>query len=114
MLQRYNTETESPSCDNSWPRTDDDLLNPAQDNSNDKHYISDIPPPMSLPRAKVATIKRHSLSTMFHSRNSIPLQSDSIDHSHQLPDNEYHEDFKYNIPLEEKFHQQKQTNLQEL
>jgi hypothetical protein len=112
MLLLYNTESASPSYDSSWTRSVG-LLNPSKD-SNDDHYIPDLPPPVSLPRAKVATIQRHPLSTIFQSRNLLQPHQEYIDNSHQLPINEYNEDFRYNIPLEERFNQQKITDVQEL
>jgi hypothetical protein len=69
---------------------------------------------MSLPRAKVATIQRRPISTLFHARNLLHPQSENIDHPHQLPLNEYNDDFLYNIPLQERFHQKKIADVQEL
>jgi hypothetical protein len=112
MLIRYNTESASPSYDSSW-MCPSGLLNPTKDN-NDDHYIPDLPSPMPLPRAKVATVQRHPISTMFHQRSSLHLQDEYTDHSHQQPINEYHEDFRYNVPFQERFHQQKITRGQEL
>jgi len=112
MLLRYNAESASPSYDSSWTRSVG-LLNPSKDSSDD-HYIPDLPPPISLPRAKVATVQHRPLSTMFHSRNSLHPHPEYIDHSHQLPMNEYNEDFLYNIQLQERFPQQKITSIQEL
>jgi hypothetical protein len=112
MLLRYNAESASPSYDSSWTRSVG-LLNPSKDSSDD-HYIPDLPPPISLPRAKVATVQHRPLSTMFHSRNSLHPHPEYIDHSHQLPTNEYNEDFLYNIQLQERFPQQKITSIQEL
>lgn len=106
MLHRYHSEGESPSYDSSWTRSSG-LLNPGKDISDD-HFLPDLsvtsPPPISLPRAKVATIQRHPLSSMLHSRNSFHPNTENIDHVHQLPLNAYNE----------QFHQQKITNMQEL
>ncbi len=110
MLLRYNNEVGSSSYDNSWTRAAD-LLNPSKGSNSNDHFIPDIPPATSLPRANVATIQRHRLSTMFQSRNSFHLQPE---HSHHLPINDYNEEFQYNIPLQEKFHQQKVKNVQEI
>ena len=112
MLLRYNTESASPSYDSSWAHSDS-LLNPSKESSND-NYKLDISGPMPLPRAKVATIQRHPISTMFYSRNSFHPQIEYTNHSHQRPLSEYNDDFRYNVPLQEIFHQQKITNVQEL
>jgi hypothetical protein len=112
MLVHYNRESASPSYDNSWTHSAD-LLNPTKD-SNDDHFISDIPSSMSLPRAKVATVQRQTTSTMFHSRNSLRPPSEHLDQPYQLPINEYDEDFRCNIPLQERFHHKKPTNIEEL
>lgn len=113
MLLRYNTESASPSYESSWGHSDS-LLNPSKDSSNE-NYKLDIPANMSLPRAKVATIQRHPISTIFHSRNPLHPQAEYTRHPHQeQPMIEYNEDFRYNIPLNERFHQQKITSVQEL
>jgi hypothetical protein len=112
MLLRYNTEAASPTYDSPWTRSAG-LLNPSKDNSDD-HYIPDLPPPVSLPRAKVATVQRHPISTMFHSWNSLQSQSEYVDHSHQQPISEYNEDLQYNIPLQERFHHQKIPGVRKL
>jgi len=112
MLLRYNAESASPSYDSSWTRSVG-LLDPSKDITDD-HYIPDLPPPISLPRAKVASIQRRPLSTMFNSRNSLQPHPEYIEHPHELPMNEYNEDFRYNIQLQERFPQQKMTNIQEL
>ena len=91
MLVRYNAESTSSSYDSSWAPTNS-LLNPPKDPSID-YRMSDAPPPLSLPRAKLATIQRRPLSTMFRSRNE-PLQDDS------------NEDVRYNVPLDERFYPQ--------
>jgi hypothetical protein len=113
MLVRYNVESASPSNNSSWTRSGGGLLNPSKDSSDD-HYLADLPSTMSLPRAKIATVQRHPISTMFHSRNLLHPQSEYIDKLHQLPINEYTEDFQYNIPLQERFHQQKSAGVQEI
>ena len=113
MLLRYNTESTSPVYDSSWSRSGAHL-NPTKDSSDD-HYISDLPaPPVPLPRAKVATVQRHPTSTIFHSRKSLPPQREYVENPHQRPISEFHEDFRYNIPLEERFHSQKITGVHEL
>ena len=91
MLIRYNTESASPSYDSSWAQSDG-LLNPPKDPSID-YRMSDIPAPIVLPRAKIATIQRRPLSTMFHARNEHQ-QQDLI------------EDIRYNAPLDEHFYHQ--------
>ncbi|CAF1358252.1 unnamed protein product [Adineta ricciae] len=91
MLIRYNAESTLSSYDCSWAPTES-LLNPPKDPSID-YRISDVPAPLSLPRAKLATIQRRPLSTMFRSRNEH-LQDDS------------NEDVRYNVPLDERFYPQ--------
>jgi len=112
MLLRYNAEPASPSYDNSWIRSGG-LLNSSKEISDD-HFIPDPSSYMSFPRMKVATVQRYPISTMFHSRNPLHPESEDIDHSHQLPINECNEDFLYNIPLQERFHQEKTTGAQEI
>ncbi|CAF4023934.1 unnamed protein product [Adineta steineri] len=111
MLLRYNTECPSASYDGSCTYSDG-LLNPPKANNNDYH-IPDIPPPsVLLPRAQIATIQRRPISTMFHSRNY--LHPSSSEHTNQQPINDYNEDFRYNVPLQERYHQQKKIDTQEL
>ena len=113
MLLRYNNEsTASPSYDSSWAHSDA-LLNPAKDNNNDYH-IFDIPAPLPLPRAKIATVQRRPLSAILHSRSSLQPPIDYISQPHQRPISEINGDFRYNIPLEERFYQDKLTDRQAL
>lgn len=109
MLDRYNSESSSSSYHGSWTRSAA-FLNPSKD-SVDERYITDLPPPVSLPRAKVATAQHHLASTICHSYNQ---KSDDIIHSHQRAIHSHHDnDFRYNIPLHERFHQQNGHNVPE-
>ncbi len=114
MLVRYNTEAASPSCDTSWIHSVN-LLNPSKDNNNDDHYfIPDIPSSKPIPRSKVATFQCRPPSTLFQPRNSLQPPSEyPFDPQHQSPIDDQNEDFRYNIPLQERFHQQKTMNIQE-
>ncbi|CAF3510887.1 unnamed protein product [Rotaria sp. Silwood1] len=112
MLLRYNTECTSPSYDSSWTRSVG-FLNPSKD-TNDDHYILDLPSSMSLTRTKTATIQRHQKSTMAHSRKSLNSHIQMTNYLHQQPITEYNEHFRYNIPLQERFYQQKITAVEEL
>ncbi|CAF2527583.1 unnamed protein product [Rotaria sp. Silwood2] len=112
MLLRYNAECTSPSYDSSWTRSVG-FMNPSK-NTSDDHYILDLPSSVSLSRTKTATVQRHLKSTMVHSRKSLNPQSEFTDYLHQQPISEYNEHFRYNIPLQEKFYQQKITAVEEL
>jgi hypothetical protein len=109
MLVRYNTESVPSSQGSSWMGPSG-LLNPAKDN-NDDHYIPDLPTPMSSSRAKVATIQRRPISAMFHPHH---LPSDYPDPTNQQSMSEYNEDFRYNVPLEERYYHEKISRVQEL
>ncbi len=98
----------SPSFNNSWTHSVD-LLNPSKD-SNDDHFIPNIPSSMSLPREKVATIQRHATSTAFQSRNRLP--SEDLDEVNRLSIDEYNEECRYNIPLHERFHDEKDNQCE--
>lgn len=119
MLERYNAESASPSFDQSWSRPGGYLM-PSKEISDD-HFIPDISEPVTLPRAKVATIQRHPTSTMFQARHSltprVPSSNEQRHHHHHLlprPISEYNEGFQYNIPLQERFYHEKILNEQEL
>jgi hypothetical protein len=102
MLDRYNSGSPSPSCHDTWVRSAA-ALNPSKDSTDDR-YVTDLLPPVSFPRAKVATVQHHPISTMFHSYNQ---QSEYLTQSHQRAINKHHNnDFRYNIPLQERFYQQ--------
>lgn len=101
MLDRYNAVSLSPSCHGTWKHSATDLY-PSQD-YNDQQCATNIPPPVSLPRAKLATIHYHPTSTRFHSFNA---KSEFITKSFQRTTNKQHNnDFRYNIPLHERFYQ---------
>lgn len=104
MLTRYNTEPASPSYDDSWARSNE-LLNPSKD------IMDDFPPSMSLPRAKLASIQRHPTSTLFQTRNSSLLPPEYHDYPHTSSTDQYQDDARYNIPLEERCHEKKQAKV---
>lgn len=106
MLDRYNSECSSPSYYNSWAHSAT-FLNPSKDGRDD-YYLSDIPQPISLPRAKFTTIQQHSTSTMINAHNQ---KSECITQSHHHAIKNYADNFRYNIPLEERFHQQEINNI---
>ena len=112
MLLRYNTESASPLYDSSWTRSTGPLV-PSHGSSED-HFLTDLPSSTTLPRAKVATIQRHPTSSMFHSHQSFPSQLEYGDYPHRRSNSGYNEAFQYNVPSEDRFHQENHTGLQEL
>ncbi|CAF1586306.1 unnamed protein product [Rotaria magnacalcarata] len=101
MLDRYNSEASSLSYYDSWAHSAT-FLNPSKDSIDDQ-YALNIPPRISLPRAKFDTLQHHSTSTMIDSHNQ---HSTNITQSHQRAIKRYADDFRYNIPIQERFHQQ--------
>ena len=113
MLTRYNTEPASPSYNDSWARSNE-LLNPSKDNNDDHRFMTDFPTSMSLPRANLASIQRHPTSTLFQTRNNSPLLPPEYhDYPHSSSTDEYKDNARYNIPLEERCHQKKTSNIHE-
>ncbi|CAF2598067.1 unnamed protein product [Rotaria sp. Silwood2] len=108
MLDRYNSESSSLSYYGSWAHSAT-FLNPSKEN-NDDHYTSDFPPSIPLPRAKFTTLQHHSTSTMLHSHNQHSVNNIQ---SHQRAIKRYADDFRYNVPLQERFHQQQKKGVQE-
>ncbi|CAF1415278.1 unnamed protein product [Rotaria sp. Silwood1] len=108
MLNRYNSECSSLSYYGSWAHSAT-FLNPSKE-SNDDHYASDFPPSIPLPRAKFTPLQHHSTSTVLHLHNQ---RSDNIIQSHQRAIKRYVDDFRYNVPLQERFHQQQKKDIQE-
>jgi hypothetical protein len=109
MLDRYNAGSPSSSCHESWARSAA-ALNPSKDSSDDR-YDTDFHPHVSLPRAKVVTVQYDPVSTMFYSYNP---KSEYITQSYQRVINKHNNnDFRYNIPLQERFHQQKLDDTQD-
>lgn len=107
LLQRlsvpYNIKSAPPSHEASWIRSDH-LLYSLED-SVDGQLIFEFITPMWLSRAKVASLERHSTSTMFQTRNGVRSSSSEY-HGlpHQLSTDECNEDFRYNISVEQRFH----------
>lgn len=101
MLDRYNSDVSSLSYYDSWAHSAS-FLNPSKTSHGD-HYSLDIPLPISLPRAKFDTIQHHSTSTITNLRNQ---HSTRITKSHQRAIKKYVDNFRYNIPLQERFDQQ--------
>jgi len=102
MLDRYNSGSPSSSCHDTWAPSAA-VLNPSKDSINDR-YVLDLPPSVQLSRAKVATIQHHPSSTIFQSYNQ---KSDYITQTYQRALNKHqNNDFRYNIPLQERFYQQ--------
>jgi hypothetical protein len=104
MLDRYNSGSPSPSYHDSWGRSAA-FFNPPKDVNNDDCYVGDLSPPIALPRAKVATVQHNPMPTIFHSNNQ---QLEYIDQREQRPIGRYIDDFRYNIPLQDRFQQQQQ------
>lgn len=66
-----------------------------------ERYVTDLPPPMSLPQAKVATVQQYLTSAMFHTYNP---RSEYMSPSHPRAMNRHqNNDVRYNIPLQERF-----------
>ncbi len=102
MLDRYNAETPPSSSYHESSQRSAAFLNPSKDSTNDDRYIAELPPAVPLPRAKVAAFQHHPTSAMFHTYNH---QSEYIMESYQPAINKYNDDFRYNVPLHERFHQ---------
>lgn len=100
MLDRYNSESPSPSYHESWARPTA-LSNPTK-MENEDAYVGDPPPHLSLPRAKMSNAASHPASNMFQTYNH---SSEYVDHSQRRAFNRQLEDFRYNVPLQERFHQ---------
>ena len=99
MLERYHSQSSTPSYHDTWPRSAA-FLNPSKGSIDDRY----IPPAVSLPRAKVSTLHYPPTSNIFPSYNpkskymtQFPQRGIS-----KPPQN----DFRYNVPLQERFHQQ--------
>ncbi|CAF0973865.1 unnamed protein product [Rotaria sordida] len=107
MLDRYNSECSSLSYYGSWAHSAT-FLNPSKE-SNDDHYTSDFPLSIPLPRAKFVSLQHHSTSTTLHAHNQ---QSEHTTQSNQRAIKRYADDFRYNVPLQERFHQQQKKDVQ--
>ncbi|UJR07704.1 hypothetical protein I4U23_011989 [Adineta vaga] len=107
MLDRYNAETTSSTYNDSNERSSAPL-NPSKDN-NDERYFTELYPPVSLPRANVDEIQSRPISSMFHTYNG---QSEYMMQSHRQTFNKYQNDFRYNVPLQERFHEREINGLQ--
>ena len=99
MLDRYHSESSSPSSYyDSWAHSTT-FLYPSK-YCNDDQIVAEFPPSTTLPRAKFITPKHHSTSRMFHVNNQ---QSQSIKQFSQRATRKHDDDFRYNIPLQERF-----------
>jgi hypothetical protein len=107
MLERYHSGSPSPSYHDSWARSA--AFSNTPKDINDDGYVADHPP-VTLPRAKVAIVPYHPKATMYHSYNQ---QSEYIAQSEQRVMKRYNDDFRYKIPLQERFHQQEIKNMQQ-
>lgn len=103
MLYRYNSETLSSSLHGSYGHLGI-VSDPSKDYSDDLR-MSDVSPSVPLPRAQVGVIQPNSVSKSFHLNNQ---KSQFTTQSHQqIMNKQYNDDFRYNIPLHERFYQQK-------
>ncbi|CAF2577842.1 unnamed protein product [Rotaria sp. Silwood2] len=107
MLDRYHAGSPSPSYYDSWARSA--AFSNSPKDVNDDRYVADLPP-VTLPSAKVANVQYHPTAAMFHSYNP---QAAYITQSHQRLIKKYNDIFRYNIPLQERFHQQEIKDIQE-
>lgn len=109
MLERYNSHSSTPSYHDTWPRSAA-FINPSK-GSNDDRYATDLPPPVSLPRAKVSTLHYQPTSNIFQ------LYNQKSKYMTQFPQRgiskHQQNDFRYNVPLQERFHQQNSNNLEQ-
>lgn len=92
MLERYNSQSSTPSYHDTWPRSAG-----LHKGENDDRYM---PPAVSLPRAKVSTLHYQPTSNIFQSYNHRSKYFTGIPKDQQ-------NDFRYNVPLQERFHQEK-------
>jgi len=107
MLERYNSGSPSPSYHDSWARSG--AFPNRSKHSNDDRYTADLLPSIALPRAKCATVQHHHpISAIFRSQNQ---RSEYLTQSHQQSIKRCNDDFRYNIPLQERFHQQQIYNV---
>ena len=109
MLERYNSQcSSSPSYHDTWPRSAA-FLNPSKDVPDDR-YVADLPPSVSLPRAKMSTLHYQPISNLF------PSYSRKSKYVTQFPQRgmskDQQNDFRYNVPLQERFHQQNNNNIE--
>ena len=61
--------------------------------------LDDLSPPLALPRAKVSTVPYHPPSSLFQTYKSHSEWLEHVQHRRST------DDFRYNIPLQERFHQ---------
>jgi hypothetical protein len=72
-------------------------------------YINESAP-VTLPRAKVITSPIRPTATKYHSYNP---QSPYFSQFEQRIVKKYNDDFRYNIPLSERFHQREMNRVEE-
>lgn len=107
MLQRYHSESSSLSLHDTWPRKSG---RESQIKAKSiSRYVPDIPPSTTLPRPIFGTIRNYPTSTLLPSHSK---QFGYINDNHpQSIHRQQHNDFRYNIPLQERFHQPATLNL---
>ena len=107
MLDRYNSGSPSPSYHESWAHSAAYTI-PPKDSDEDR-YVADGPS-VTLPRANFVTSPYRQTANMFHSYNQ---QAAYLSLSEQRIMKKYNDDFRYNVPLHERFHQQQISDIQE-
>ncbi|CAF1030745.1 unnamed protein product [Adineta steineri] len=110
MLNRFNAESPMSSSYHDSSDRSVAMLNPTKFSDNDR-YSTEMIPSVSLPRAKFSTMQQQQGPTIFHTYNH---QSEYIMHSYRKAINKYNNDFRYNVPLQERFHEQEIRGLQNI
>lgn len=111
MLDRYNKDqSPTPSYHESWA-WHVSIPKPVKENHEERR-AEDLFPPLTLPRAKVASIPQHPASNMYQSYNSPNQYLDRMQQPSLQTGIDSYDDFRYNIPLQERFHQQQIRNTQ--
>lgn len=112
ILDRYNhDQSPTPSYHESWARHVS--MPRSNKGSSDTRHHEESFPPLTLPRAKVATVEQHPTTNRYMpSYNSPTEYTDHRLQQQQLqPSNtDTYDDFRYNIPLQERFHQEQIRN----
>lgn len=107
MLERYNAESSSSTYNDSNEHSSAPLY-ASKDTSGDR-YFTELFPPVSLPRANVGPMQSQPTSALFHTYNG---QSEYLVQSQRRALDKYRNDFRYNVPLQERFHEREITGAQ--
>ncbi|CAF1102541.1 unnamed protein product [Adineta ricciae] len=107
MLERYNAESSSSTYNDSNEHSSAPLY--ASKDTNGDRYFAELFPPVSLPRANVGQMQSQPTSALFHTYNG---HSDNHMQSQRRALDKYRNDFRYNVPLQERFHEREITSAQ--